>query len=35
MLIVYLLSHGGVIESFQIPCSVAGSVPGRLEAIRR
>ena len=29
MLIVYLLSQGGYSLSFQIPCRLAGWVPGR------
>ena len=35
MLIVYLLSHGGASESFQMPCRLAGIVPGRLLEISR
>jgi len=35
MLMVYLLSHGGVIELFQIPCKLAGCVPGREQEISR
>ena len=35
MLIVYLLSHGGVSESFHSPCRFAGIVPGRLLDISR
>jgi len=29
MFVVYLLSHHGLVSSFQIPCRFAGSVPGR------
>ena len=35
MLIVYLLPHGGVMLSFQMPCRFAGCVPGRELAISR
>ena len=35
MLIVYLLSHDGASESFQMPCRFAGNVPGRLLEISR
>ena len=30
MLIVYLLSQGGLRLSFQMPCRLAGWLPGRL-----
>mgnify|MGYP000019404465 CR=1 FL=1 len=33
MLIVYLLSQGGWVLSFQRPCRFAGWVPGREQAI--
>ena len=32
---VYFESHGGLIESFQMPCRLAGWVPGREEEISR
>jgi hypothetical protein len=35
MLVVYLLPHGGVIKSFQIPCRFAGLVPGLEEEINK
>jgi hypothetical protein len=35
MLMVYLLSHGGLISSFQMPWRFAGCVPGRLLQISR
>ena len=35
MFVVYLLSHGGAMLSFQIPCRFAAIVPGRLLPISR
>ena len=35
MLVVYLLSHGGAMLSFQMPCKFAAIVPGRLLPISR
>jgi hypothetical protein len=35
MLMVYLLPQGGVVPSFQMPCSVDGWLPGRDEAMSR
>jgi hypothetical protein len=32
---VYLLSHGGVMSGFQIPCKFAGCAPGREDEIKR
>ena len=35
MLIVYFESQAGMNDSFQMPCRLAGSEPGRLLSARR